>query len=152
MAFIIKTNKRTNVYILRTVLKIKKILRFYFFADSLEKALNNLIINSAFSSANSPEVETYAERICNLIGEKQSLSRLWEYLDGILSGLSVEERAVLKGYAEMRCGIKKLCDEKRREIKRVAVKFTRRARRLESFVTAMGLVSKYYCVIAPSYG
>lgn len=133
---------------MRKVLKIKRVLRFYFSADSLERALNNLIIKGAYSSAYSSECEKYAEKICDLIGEKQSLSRLWEYLDKIMNGLSVDERGVLKSYARMRCGIKKLCGERRREIKRAAVKFTRRARRLESFTEALGLVGKYYCILS----
>ena len=144
MAVIIKTNKCLNYQ--RVILKVKKVLRFYFSADSLERAFGNLILNSAYSSAYSYGGE-YAEKICSLIGEKQELSELWSYIDGVMNELSEEEFAALKGYAGLRCGIKNLCVEKRREIKRAAMKFRRRAKRLESFENALGLVGKYYCLL-----
>ena len=134
----------------RSILKIKRVLRFYFSADSLERAFNNIIIKSALSSARSTEGGLYADKICNLIGEKQELSQLWGYVDGVLKSFSESECAVLEEYANMRTGIKELCEEKRRNIRRIAVKFVRRARRLESFDTALGLVGKYYCLINDS--
>lgn len=131
-------------------LRVKKILRFYFSAESLERAFNNVIINNACSYADSYGGDYYAERICNLIEEKQQLSGLWGYLDGVMGGLTATERAVLEGYAELRYGIKNLSDGRRREIKRVCMKFTRRAKRLDKYDIALGLMGKYYCLIAPS--
>ena len=109
-------------------MNVKRILRFYFYADTLEKVFDGIIFHSALSSAYIAESELCAERICGLIGEKQ-------------------ERSALYRYASLRCGIKKLSDEERKAIKRAAVKFTRRARRIESFSEALRLVGKYYSLI-----
>ena len=128
-------------------MNVKRILRFYFYADTLEKVFDGIIFHSALSSAYIAESELCAERICGLIGEKQELSEFWEYLDKILSGFSENERSALYRYASLRCGIKKLSDEERKAIKRAAVKFTRRARRIESFFFFFRLVGKYYSLI-----
>lgn len=128
-------------------MKVKRVLRFYFSAESLERAFDNLIIKYACNSAYSYAGYSCADAICKIIGEKKELSTLWGYLDGVIGGLSETERLSLETYAAMRCGIKKLCDDKRKEIKRAAMKFTRRARRLASFENALGLVGKYYCLL-----
>ena len=128
-------------------MKVKRVLRFYFSAESLERAFDKLILSNACSSALVRGGYSCAEEICNLVGEKQELSKLWGYLDGVMGGLSETERLSLENYAGMRCGIKKLCEMKQKEIKRAAMKFTRRARRLESFDKALNLVGKYYCLI-----
>ncbi len=128
-------------------MKVKKVLRFYFYADRLEKAFDGIIYRSALGSASIAESERCAEKICGLIGEKQKLSRFWAYLDKVLCGFTQSERSALGRYASLRCGIKKLGDEERRAIKRAAVKFKRRARRIESFAEALGLVGKYYSLI-----
>lgn len=128
-------------------MKVKKILRFYFSADALEKAFNNLIIDNACKSVQPYSGEFYAEKILCLLEEKGELSRLWNYLDGVISGISGEDRGALESYALMRIGIKKLDEEKRRGIRRAAMKFTRRARRLESFDKALRLIYKYYSLL-----
>lgn len=128
-------------------MKVKRVLRFYFCADSLESAFDNLIINNAYKSAQPYSGELYAERICSILEEKEALSRLWGYLDKVIGGITQGDRDALESYALMRCGIKRLDDEKRRGIKRAAIKFKRRARRLESFNEALQLVNKYYSLI-----
>ena len=128
-------------------MKVKRILRFYFCADSLERAFDNLIINNAYKSVQPYSGELYAEKICALLEEKKALSWLWYYLDGVIGGITEEERGALESYAKMRFGIKNLDDEKRREIKRAAIKFKRRARRIESFNEALQLINKYYALI-----
>lgn len=121
-------------------MKTKKILRFYFSADSLEKAFDNLIINKACDKY-SDSLDT-AEALCSIIGDKIQLERLWAYLDGILSGFSEEERKILSDYSA-RCAHRG--DEK--AVKRTVIKFTRRAHRLEEFQNEISVLNKYYCLI-----
>lgn len=128
-------------------MKVKRVLRFYFSADGLEKAFDNLIMSNACKSAQPYSGERYVEKICALIEEKGELNELWRYLDGVISGIAAEDRCALESYALMRFGIKRLDEEKRREIKRAAMKFTRRARRLESFDKALRIINKYYSLL-----
>ncbi len=88
-----------------------------------------------------------ADRLCRIIGEKSELSRLWDYLDGIIPYFSEEERASLEEYAKMRCGIKRLGADDVKRLRRAVVKFKRRARRLNYFSKGVELVGKYYCLI-----
>ena len=120
----------------------KKILRFYFGADSLERAFDNLIKVKALAFE-SDTLET-ADRLCSIIGDKMRLERLWAYLDGIISTFSEEERGVLLKYCKRRLP---LDDGGRRETKRVIIKFTRRARRLREFADCISILKKYYCLI-----
>ena len=124
-------------------MKPKKILRFYFGADSLERAFDNLITGAAFDFG-SDTLKT-CEKLCVVIGEKMKLERLWAYLDGILSAFSDGEREVLKKYSARRDV--PLTDSEKREAKRVVIKFTRRARRLGEFEDSFPILKKYFCLI-----
>ena len=124
-------------------MKPKKILRFYFGADSLERAFDNLITSKAFDFG-ADTLET-ADRLCAVIGEKMMLERLWAYLDDILSAFSEEDRVSLLNYASKR-GIPH-DDAERKAIKRAVIKFTRRARRLSEFSGSISVLKKYYCLI-----
>ena len=124
-------------------MKTKKILRFYFGADSLERAFDNLInIKALDLEANALE---NANRLCAVIGEKMGLERLWGYLDGVLSTFSEEEKGVLSFYSSRREN--PLTDGELRAVKRVVIKFTRRARRLGEFAGDIEVLKKYYCLI-----
>lgn len=129
-----------------TRLKVKKILRFYYCAASLERAFDNLIMKIAASSFDKSCIAG-ADKLCRIINEKSGLAKLWEYLDGIIEKLPDEERAALEEYACMRCGIKRLGAEDVKRIRRAVIKFKRRARRLGSFSKGAELVAKYYCLI-----
>ncbi len=129
-------------------MKVKRILRFYFSADSLERAFDNIILKSAVNLAEGSTRHS-AERICGLICEKQELGRLWNYIDGVVGSIPEEDIKSLKLYAGMRYSICRADEEVRKCVKRAVVKFMRRARRLESFNCALGLVGKYYRLIAP---
>ena len=120
----------------------KKILRFYFGADSLERAFDNLIITKA-SDFGADTLET-AERLCAVIGEKMRLEKLWSYLDSVLSGFSEEDRIALLNYASARSA---LDGDKNRAAKRAVIKFTRHARRLSEFADDISILKKYYCLI-----
>lgn len=130
------------------MIKSKRLLRFYFNADGLESALDNLIITYACRSADCAKGGEYcAERILTLIEAKKTLSSLWGYLDGVISAFKQDELATLKYYALSRYGIKRLDGEKQREIKRVLIKFTRHVRSLDRFAEGVRLIGEYYCLI-----
>ncbi len=121
-------------------MKTKKILRFYFSADSLERAFDNLIMNKACAPY-SDSFDT-AEDLCAVIGDKIQLERLWAYLDGVLANFTDEERAILLNYSS-RCAV----HSDIRAVKRTVIKFTRRARRLEDFKDEISVLNKYYCLL-----
>jgi len=129
-------------------MKSKQIIRFYFSADEINKALDNLILDKALKSANfGRSCEYYAERILALIGAKEELSKLWNYLDGVISSLTARERAVLKFYGESRVGLAGLTPSCMREVKRVTVKFARHARNIGRYGEGVKLVKRYYCLM-----
>lgn len=124
-------------------MKTKKILRFYFGADSLERVLDNLIISKACDfSGNTLET---AERLCEVIGDKIRLERLWGYLDGVLSSFSKDERGALRLYSSRR--EVPLNESERRSANRVLIKFTRHARRIDDFTDGVEVLNRYYCLL-----
>lgn len=142
-------NKNKQMFVLNgsIILKVKRLLRFYYSVRSLERAFDNLIMKFACTPCG--DGEKGAEKILKIIAEKCELSKLWNYIDGVVVKLSPEERRALKTYAALRCGVKKLDDERRKTLRRSVMKFTRHARRIESFCEGIRLVNKYYCVISP---
>lgn len=128
-------------------MKSKQLIRFYFSAGNINKALDNLILDKALKSANfGKSCEYYAERILALIEAKEELSKLWNYLDGVVASLTERERAVLKYYGGLRAGVK-LAPSRAKEVKRVAVKFTRHARLIGRYGEGVRLVKEYYCLM-----
>ena len=125
-------------------MKVKRILRFYYCADSLERAFDNLILKIASSFDGSGF--DCADRLCRIIGEKSELAALWDYLDGIISRLPEDDNAALGEYARLRCGIKRLAPDEIKRLRRAVIKFKRRARRLDGFKRGTELVGKYYCL------
>lgn len=123
----------------------KRLLRFYFSVDRLDKALNNLITQKAISSAvhgsNGAEI---GQEMCVLIQAKKELSELWNYLDSILKAFSEDEIKSLHLYGTTKLGIKQLPLEAQRHIKKSVVKFTRRARNLDRYESGVRLVNRYY--------
>lgn len=130
-------------------MKSKRLLKFYFSADSLNRALDNLITQNALSSGDCYySGEFYAEKILELICAKKELNALWRYLDGIIGGFSEEDKNVLRYYGALRGGTAKLAADTVREIKRVTIKFARRARCVESYAEGIRLVNGFYALIA----
>lgn len=130
------------------MIKSKRLLRFYFNADGLECALDNLITTYACRSADCAKGGEYcAERIISLIEAKKTLSALWGYLDGVVSAFKTDELETLKYYALLRCGIRRLDAARQREVKRVLIKFVRHVRALDRFAEGVRLVGDYYCLI-----
>lgn len=130
------------------LMKSKQLLRFYFSAESMNRALDNLIIKNALSSVDcGRDGKYYADKICALICAKSELSSLWSYLDGIVRTFDKSEKTILRFYGTLRGGTTKLSIQNKREIKRVAVKFARRTRFLDRYSEGVKLVGKYYCLI-----
>lgn len=129
-------------------MKEKRLLRFYFGVDSLEETLNNLITRTAFASMGGG-AEKYAGKISALLGVKEELSALWGYLDGVIGGLPAGEADVLRSYASMRGGLKGAAEDEAKNIKRVLIKFVRRARRIGEYAGAVKLLDCYFafCLI-----
>lgn len=110
--------------------------------------MDNLITQNALASKDCYfSGEFYAERIIELICAKKELSLLWRYLDGVIGGFSKEEKKVLRYYGALRTGISALSDDAVREIKRVTVKFARRARDAERFGEGIRLVNGFYSLL-----
>lgn len=128
-------------------MKSKQIIRFYFSAGDINKALDNLILDKALKSANYEKSgEFYAEQIAEIIAAKGELSLLWGYLDGVIKNFTKKERSVLKFYGGLRVGALKFEPEVFREIRRVLMKFRRHAVNLERFGEGVRLVREYYCL------
>ena len=127
-------------------MKRKALFKFYFAADKLNGALDRIIAAAALHCGETT-AESAAQRISEIIQVKICLGGLWDYLDGIMCGLTERERLVLKFYGNMRTGIKRLGAERMREIKRVAIKFTRRATRINKFCAGLRLLGMYYCLL-----
>lgn len=130
--------------------KIKQLMRFYFSAGSLNRALDNIITRLALASGQDVYAgcEEYFDRICRVVEDKRKLSELWARLDGVLCNMTVRDRETLKFYAEARTGIK---GDMKREIHRAAVKFARRAAGLlKSFGEQYCVLCAYRCLISPA--
>ncbi|MDE6597417.1 MAG: hypothetical protein K2K60_02125 [Clostridia bacterium] len=129
-------------------MKVKRILRFYYFCESLERALDNIILKKALAVGEYSMGQKSAEFILSVIEEKKKLSDLWLYIDGIIKRLDGADRVSLKCYAAARGSVKSFDEVVRKEWRRAAVKFRRRARRIDDFAEAIKLVGKYYCLLA----
>lgn len=129
--------------------KSKKILRFYFSAEKLNGALDNMILSCALGAyGDLGACEIRAERMVALIDAKARLSELWGWLDGALALFPETDRAVLERYAKMRGGVTRLGEAERRDIHRVVVRFTRRVEgRLGRFSDGIRLVNRYYAFL-----
>ncbi|MDE6586644.1 MAG: hypothetical protein K2K80_08205 [Clostridia bacterium] len=132
-------------------MKCKRLLKFYFYAEGLNAALDRLIAAVAVKSY---EVEgngaECTESILSIIEAKDELCRLWNYLDKVIRSLSGDEIDTLRYYGGLRVGIRKLGKDKVREIKRALIKFRRRARFAERYQRGIELIREYYCLLDSS--
>ncbi len=126
----------------------KQLLRFYFSAEVLEAAFDNIILKYALSSADCGKcAQYYAHGIIRIIQTKDNLSKLWNYLDSVMKDLTAEERRILCFYGKRRKGTSRLSEDCKKAIKRAAVKFTRHARSVDRFEEGVRLVKEYYCLM-----
>lgn len=131
-------------------MKCKRLLKFYFYADALNAALDRLISAVAVKSYEAGAGYQSAEKIMSVIDAKDELSKLWRYLDGVMNGLNESDIETLRYYGGLRVGSKSLGEDAVREIKRAVSKFTRRARFIGRFDRAVSLVREYYCLLDSS--
>lgn len=127
-------------------MKSKKLLRFYFRADKLNAALDNLIMRAACASATG-NGEACAEKLIELIVEKSELSSLWAYLDEVMSTFGDGDRSVLRGYALSLGGYSGMERDRANAVRRVVVRFMRRAKYLYRHAEGAGLVVRYYVLL-----
>jgi hypothetical protein len=126
----------------------KRVLRFYFAADRLNSALDNLIEKLAYDSKDEYVVcDDCAEKIFSVIEEKGELQIFWAFLNDVIEMFSDIDREILRGYAVRRTGISSLDEQTRRDIHRVLVKFGRKVeRKIARFAEGVRLVDVYYCL------
>ena len=131
--------------------KLKQILRFYFSADSLNKALDAIIENIALNSwKDGYDNAKYFTRINSVVEVKGELSDFWARLNGVMLTLTDRDLATLKGYARLRSGISRLDEDGKRELHRAVVKFSRKtAGLLNNSDRALKCISAYYALISP---
>ena len=126
----------------------KKLLKFYFRAQRLNYALDDLIAAVACKSSQGDwGGEYYAERLITIIQKKALLGQLWRYLHGVLSSFCRRDLLILKSYALSQGGYSGLPREQANGIRRVVVRFMRRARLLDRYAKATELVSQYYSLL-----
>ena len=131
----------------------KKLLKFYFGAQRLNDAMDELLLRAACASATGGDAELCARQLCELIGCKCRLAELWSYLDGVMrrfGGRTMPlarrfgDRQVLLDYSRMRCGLSKLSADRKNEVRRVVVRFMRGARSLGRYAEALAVLNKYF--------
>ena len=131
-------------------MKVKRLLKFYFCAEELNSALDDIIVRKAVQSGMGAGAEECAGDILKVISAKEELAGLWNYLDGLFSSLCGEDVARLKRYALLRRGLKFLPEEESRGIHGSLMKFSRRSVNFgHRFDGAMKVLNAYYCLIPP---
>ena len=128
---------------------LKKILRFYYSAGSLNDALDKIIECVALNSWKDGEGVCFC-KVSEVIEVKGELKEFWARLDKVMTSLKEGDINTLKRYARMRRGTSLLSEEDRREIHRALVKFGRRAQSLLTDCDrAIKCVYAYYALIRP---
>lgn len=123
-------------------MKVKMLLRFYHSADRLEKSLDRILFRHALRPTNTL---VDIEKICQVMEMKDELSRLWAYLDGIMSVLTRQERMMLKIYAKCRSSNALLClpSEVQRQLHTCVGKFRRRCTGVQKYAHALIVLKEF---------
>lgn len=134
----------------------KHLLKFYFFADGLNGAMDSLTFRLAKASADCFNgCEYYAEKILLVIEAKNALNALWLFLDNAVSTMTEGDRAALKRYCESRGrkGVEALGKDAAKAEHRALMKFSRRMNgRLERYAEQVKVLREYYCLIGSGSG
>ncbi len=130
--------------------QLKKVLRFYFSAGSLNSALDGVITYLAASSWQEKlSVESVFERVNTVIAVKRQLRAYWARLDGVMVKLPQADLQSLKRYAALRTGVTVLDKEEQRRIHSALVKFRRRAgAAVSTGAGAYKCICAYYALIS----
>lgn len=134
-------------------MKSKRLIKFYFCADKLNAAMDRLILAAACRSAD--DIYNYgksADRVVELIDAKYTLSGLWQYLDKVMQGFGGEDKATLYGYAFSKGGWARLGRERGNAVRRVVVRFMRRAKYIYRYSEGAELLDKFYALMGRGAG
>lgn len=131
--------------------KLKKVLRFYFSAGSLNCALDGVINRLASTSwQDICGCEHSFDKVNTVIEIKEELKVFWERLNRVMAKLPAVDLLSLKKYASLRVGVSGLDADERRRIHSALVKFKRKVGTVLS-ISAKGYrcVCVYYALISP---
>ena len=129
-------------------MKIKKLLRFYYSAGSLNGALDNIIMRTALTAGGDTYsgCAAYADKIADVVEAKAKLADLWARLNAVLGAMTDRDKLTLIRYAALRTGVD---GEEKREIHRAVVKFTRRALHiLNGAEEEYAILCAYWCLLS----
>ena len=131
-------------------IKLKRVLRFYFSAGSLNVALDNIITRLASTSWQDVcGGEHTFDRVNTLIEVKEELKEFWARLNGVMEKFPRPDFEALKKYASLRTGVAPSDKEERQKIHSALVKFRRRAINvLLSSPRGYRCVCAYYALIS----
>lgn len=128
LTFIIKLSK-ANICLffmsVRANMNVKKVLRFYFCAESAQEEMDRLIAYRALRIDFARGAEECVAEVAELVARKGEMCGFYRHVHAALSRFSRRELCVLKDYA---FGRRAADAERRREIHRLAVAFSRRIR------------------------
>lgn len=133
--------------------KLKRVLRFYFSAASLNDALDGIITRFAATSWKEfAGGEHTFDKVCTVIEVKEELEVLWARLNKVMEKLPQADLLALKQYASLRTGVTALSEDERRRIHSALVKFRRRAGNvLLTSKRGYECVCAYYALINPAH-
>lgn len=141
-------NKQTFVLTEGKHMNMKRLLRFYYCAESLDRAFDNIILRRACESARSMrEGGEIAEELCKLIEKRRELAVLWERLDGVLGEMDKGDAEFLERYAGSREGMRSFGDDGLKRIRRLTAKISRRLS-LDGLNGAVAVLDGYYCLLS----
>ncbi|MGN1060211.1 MAG: hypothetical protein ACI4QN_00610 [Candidatus Coproplasma sp.] len=132
--------------------QLKKVIRFYFSAGSLNSALDGIITRLAASSWQELRLGEHTfDKVNKVIEIKAELKTFWVRLNGVMAKLPTADLLALKKYASLRTGVMGLDAAERRIIHSALVKFKRRAGIvLISCKKGYECVCAYYALISPN--
>ncbi|MGN1104280.1 MAG: hypothetical protein ACI4QI_05325 [Candidatus Coproplasma sp.] len=131
-------------------IKLKRVLRFYFSAGSLNVALNNIITRLAATSWQDVfGGEHTFDKVNTVIEVKEELKEFWARLNGVMEKFPRSDYEALKKYASLRVGVSPSDNDERRKMHSALVKFRRRAINvLLSSQRGYRCVCAYYALIS----
>lgn len=132
--------------------QLKKVLRFYFSAGSLNSALDGVITRLAATSwQECCGGERTFDKVNTVIEIKAELEEFWARLNKVMAKLPSVDLLALKKYASLRVGVLGLDAAERKKIHSALVKFKRRAGLLLlSCKRGYACVCAYYALISPN--
>lgn len=120
-----------------------RIIKFYFYADKIDKGIDRLIFVNANKSHNAQcNINKCINRIAELTKDKDTLSRLYHYISTVMNTFNEEDKNILKRYC-----ISPINLSLNNSIRRVVVRFTCRAKYLKDYDYELSILDKYYILM-----